>query len=260
MSSKPRLTMSKMAVANDAVAFESAAAFQNPQISGFERKLIYNGNITLEVTDLPKLQSGVEEWAKALGGYVSNSDCGQKNASFTVRVPASKFEQAMEAAGSFGTVKNKGVSTDDVSEEFYDLQSRLETRKLLREKLQSYLKQANNMQDMIKIERELNSVQSEIESMEGRMKRLTNQIDFATISIYASLPYSSNPQGGIELPDFGDGFRHFVAGLVGFFGGFIVVLLYAVICGIPVLAVLALLFWILFGKIGLLKKLFEKLK
>lgn len=258
---KPRLAMSKMAVANEAVAFDSVAASGDLPVSeGFERKLIYNGDISLEVTDLSNLQAGIDSWCKGLGGYISNSNCGQKNASFTVRIPASKFDEAMEEAGSFGTVKNKGVSTNDVSDEYYDLQSRLETRKLLREKLQSYLRQASNMQDMIKIERELNSVQSEIESMEGRMKRLDSQIDYATISIYATLPFSSTPGGGFELPDLGEGFRHFVAGLVSFFGGFIVVLLYAVICGIPVLAVAALLYWLLFGKIGLLLKLFERLK
>lgn len=260
MQSKPRLANAKMAVADNGSGFEQAGVSENAVVSGFERKLIYNGNITLEVSDLSKLQSGIEAWCKGFGGYVSSSNCSQKNASFTVRLPSSKFDQAMEEAGSFGTVKNKGISTNDVSEEFYDLQSRLETRKVLREKLSGYLKQASGMQDLLKVERELNSVQSEIESMEGRLRRLSNQIDFATISIYATLPYSTNPHGGIELPDFGDGFRHFAAGLVSFFGGFITVLLYAVICGIPVLAVLGLLFWLLFGKIGLLKKLFEKLK
>lgn len=257
----PRLAMAKMAVANDSAVLESAGESVNSSVnSGFERKLIYNGDITIEVSDLLKLQDGIEKWSKAFGGYVSNSNVSQKTANFTVRIPSEKFDAAMEEAGNFGLVKSKGVSTNDVSEEYYDLQSRLETRKLLREKLKSYLKQASNMQDMLKVERELNSVQSEIESMEGRMKRLTSQIDFATITIYASLPYSTTPSGGIEFPDLGDGFRHFVAGLVGFFGGFITVILYGVICGVPVLAVIALFYWILFGKIGLLINLFNKLK
>ena len=73
------------------------------------------------------------------------------------------------------------------------------------------------------------------------------------------LPYNTTT-GGFKFPDFGDGARRFFANVIAFFAGFASVLLYAVICGIPLCAVVALLYWLLFGKIGLLKKLFKKLR
>lgn len=226
----------------------------------FERKLIKNGNISLEVTDLLKAQTAVENWVKQFGGYISNSNNGEKNSNYTVRIPAAKFDEAMDAAGTLGTVKNKNISTDDVSDQFYDLQTRLETKKVLRKKLNGYLSQATSMQDILKVESQLNSVQSEIESMEGRLKRLSSQIDFSTISIYVSLPYNATQGGGFALPDFGDGFRHFVSNIISYFGGFISVFFYIFICGIPLIALIAFLFWLLFGKVGLLIKLYNKLK
>lgn len=263
MNAKPMM-MAKRAVADNAVngfAAESIVAEDVAQTEGsFERKLIRNGSISLEVTDLLTAQEKVEAWCKSFGGYVSSSYTNQRNAGVTVRIPAEKFDQAMESVGEFGTVKNKDVSIQDVSEQFYDLQGRLETRKVLKQKLEGYLKQASNMQDLLKIERELNSVQSEIESMEGRLKRLSSQIDFSTINVNLELPYNSSQGHHFDLPDFGYGVRHFAETVVGFFGGFVAVVLYIFIFGIPMLAVLALLYWLLLGKVGLLKKIIRKLK
>ncbi len=259
----PRLAMSKkmMATGNSAERNFSGSAKDSGAVeTGFERKLIRNGDISLEVSDLEKTQSAVEEWVKEFGGYISGSNNGEKSSSYTVRIPSEKFDSAMDAVGSLGTLKNKNISTQDVSDQFYDLQSRLETKKVLREKLNGYLRQANSMQDILKVESELNSVQSDIESMEGRLKRLTSQIDFSTISVYVSLPYKSVQGGGFELPNLGDGFRHFVSNIISYFGGFVAVIFYVIICGIPLVALLAFLFWLLFGKVGLLVKLYNKLK
>ena len=224
-----------------------------------ERKLIRNGNITLEVQNLSAAETAAERWAKEFGGYIASSSTSPKNAYFTVRIPSSNFDAAMETAGTFGTVKNRGVYTEDVSEQFYDTKTRLETRKVLRDKLNSYLRQATNMQDILKIERELNSVQSEIESMEGRLKRLNDQIDFSTISISFVLPYATTDQG-FEFPEVSESIRRFFACLVAFYGGYIAVICYAVICGIGVIAALAFFYWLLLGKIGLLRILFEKIR
>ena len=259
----PRLAMSKKMAATSNSAernFSGSANGSGAAETGVERKLIRNGDISLEVSDLEKTQAAIEDWVKEFGGYISSSNNGEKSSSYTVRIPSEKFDSAMDAAGALGTLKNKNISTQDVSDQFYDLQSRLETKKVLREKLNGYLRQANSMQDILKVESELNSVQSDIESMEGRLKRLTSQIDFSTISVYVTLPYKSVQGGGFELPNLGDGFRHFVSNIILYFGGFVAVIFYVIICGIPLVAVLAFLFWLLFGKVGLLVKLYNKLK
>lgn len=260
----PRIAMSKkMMAASNSVErnFSGNANGSGATVeTGVERKLIRNGDISIEVSDLEKTQAAIENWVKEFGGYISGSNNGEKSASYTVRIPSEKFDSAMDAVGSLGTLKNKNISTQDVSDQFYDLQLRLETKKVLRDKLNGYLRQANSMQDILKVESELNSVQSDIESMEGRLKRLTSQIDFSTISVFVSLPYKSVQGGGFELPNLGDGFRHFVSNIISYFGGFVAVIFYVIICGIPLVAVLAFLFWLLFGKIGLLVKLYNKLK
>lgn len=224
-----------------------------------ERKLIKTGSISLEVEQLASAEEAVLEWCQSFGGYVASSFNHETNAAFTVRIPAVHFDAAMAAAGNLGRVRTRNVSTQDVSEQFYDLQTRLDTRKILRDRLQAYLTQAANMEDLLGIERELNSTLTEIESMEGRMRRLSNQIDYSTITVDLQLPYRTTDQG-FQWPSLDRNVRRFLSNVVDFFVDFVAIVLYIVIFGVPILALVAFLYWLLLGRMGLLKRIFKRLK
>ena len=224
-----------------------------------ERKLIKTGSISLEVEQLASAEEAVLAWCQSFGGYVASSFNHETNAAFTVRIPAAHFDAAMAAAGNLGRVRSRNVSTQDVSEQFYDLQTRLDTRKILRDRLQAYLTQAANMEDLLGIERELNSTLTEIESMEGRMRRLSNQIDYSTITVDLQLPYRTTDQG-FQWPSLDRNVRRFLSNVVDFFVDFVAIVLYIVIFGVPILALVAFLYWLLLGRMGLLKRIFKRLK
>ena len=224
-----------------------------------ERKLIKTGSISLEVEQLASAEEAVLAWCQSFGGYVASSFNHETNAAFTVRIPAAHFDAAMAAAGNLGRVRSRNVSTQDVSEQFYDLQTRLDTRKILRDRLQAYLAQAKNMEDLLHIERELNSTLTEIESMEGRMRRLSNQIDYSTITVDLQLPYRTTDQG-FQWPSLDRNVRRFLSNVVDFFVDFVAIVLYIVIFGVPILALVAFLYWLLLGRMGLLKRIFKRLK
>lgn len=236
----------------------SSAGGQNPA-GQQERKLIKTGSISLEVEQLASAEEAVLEWCQSFGGYVASSFNHETNAAFTVRIPAVHFDAAMAAAGNLGRVRSRNVSTQDVSEQFYDLQTRLDTRKILRDRLQSYLAQAANMEDLLGIERELNSTLTEIESMEGRMRRLSNQIDYSTITVDLQLPYRTTDQG-FQWPSLDRNVRRFLSNVVDFFVDFVAIVLYIVIFGVPILALVAFLYWLLLGRMGLLRRIFKRLK
>ena len=223
-----------------------------------DRKLIKNGSICLEVENLTNAEKSITEWCKSFDGYISSSYTEETRSSFSVKIPAKDFDNAMSSIGSFGKVKSRNISTQDVTEQFYDLETRLETRKILKDRLQTYLANAKDMKDLIQIENELNNTISDIESMEGRMRRLSDQIEFSTINVTVELPYRTTEQG-FQWPEFGKEFRYFISNIVDFFAGFISTILYIVIFGIPILAAIAFFYWILLGKVGLLKKIFKKL-
>ena len=129
----------------------------------------------------------------------------------------------------------------------------------MQKKLEVYLGQAKDIKDLLEVERQLNNVTSEIEVMEGRMKRLVNQIDFSTIYMTMNLPTGFDREG-FKWPDLGEDFRAFGENFVNFIAKLFISIFYIFIFGIPIVFVLAFLFWLLFGRIGLLVKLFKWLK
>ncbi|MCQ2398346.1 MAG: DUF4349 domain-containing protein [Sphaerochaetaceae bacterium] len=261
----PRMAMKSVSVSNtsagftaDAVAYD-AAPEPAPSVESYERKLIKTGNITVQVPDLAEIETKLETWCASLGGYVSYSSSDETSSYYTVKIPSNLFDSAFETVGTFGQVKNRNVSVSDVSEQYYDLQTRLQTKKVLQKNLTSYLERADNLTDILKIEKELNNVTSEIESMEGQMRRLTDRIDYSTLSVMFVLP-EGKTDPAIQKPTFSENVHSFLLKVKNFFMSFLKCVLYAVVCGIPCIAFVALLYWLLFGKVGLVLRIFRKLK
>ncbi|ERF60217.1 PF14257 domain protein [Treponema socranskii subsp. socranskii VPI DR56BR1116 = ATCC 35536] len=224
------------------------------------RKLIRTGNIRFEVSSLAETKAATEAWAKRFGGYVSDFSEDGRSLGMTVHIPSSAFDDAMSSSGAIGKIVSKSADSVDVTDRFYDLDSRLATRRVLLERLQSYLREAKNMKDMLEIETKINDVTAEIEQMQGQFNRLSKQIDYSEIYIEANLPYNHTEDRGFIFPDLKSAFIEFCETVVGFFANFIFVVLYIIIFGIPILCVALLLYWICFGKIGVLRKLFGKIR
>ena len=251
----------EMVYADSMVDFEERSEKDNSNLQNteYERKLIRTGNVTLEVKTLSDSEEKITAWAKSLGGYITNANTWENGANYTVRVPSERFEDAMVQTGEFGRVTNRSVNTQDVSDSYYDLQSRLQTKYILRDKLTGYLNQAKDIKDLLEIERQLNSVLEDIDSTEGRFKRLSGQIDYSTIYINMQFERGKD-ESGIILPDVKNSWNEFVSTVISFFWGLLKLLFYILIFGIPLVALAAFFFWLLFGKIGLLVRLFKKLK
>lgn len=224
-----------------------------------ERKIIKTGSLSYEVKNLSETEEKIAAWLEGFGGYIADTWSNRNNMNVTVKVPSSSFEDAMNSTGDFGELLSRSISTEDVSENYYDLETRLETRKILQKKLESYLAGAKSISDLLEIERQLNDVTSELESMEKQFRRLSNQIDFSTISISCRLP-ANTTEAGFETPDFLQGLKDFGYNALQFLCNFGLGILYIILVGVPSVLLIALLYWLCFGKIGLVRKLFNKLK
>ena len=128
---------------------------------------------------------------------------------------------------------------------------------LLQERYTEYLKTAENMEDIISIERELNNVISEIESMERTIRRLDGQISYSTVYFYGELPPEEQVSG--ELPSIVEGLKKLVYGFITLIYYIGLGLLYAVIFGVPIILVLGLIYLVGWGRIGLVRKFFKLL-
>lgn len=265
-ASRAPMTEATMDDMDMAVAMEEApvpapaAGSESGAKPGQERKIIYSGNLRLEVRNLGEAKEMVESWVKRYGGYISNSSESETSATITANIPSASFAPAMEECGTFGRLKSKNIYTDDVTERFYDLSTRLSTRKVLLERLKAYLATAKTMQELLQIETKINDVTAELERMQGQMNRLSTQIDFSQISVYLELPVNQNGNGGFVLPSIRTAAREFVGDVARFFVAFGFVALKVVMFGVPCVLFLMLLFWLSLGKVGLLRRLFARIR
>jgi len=157
-----------------------------------ERMIIWTGDISLVVKDAGESLEQVEAIAKDLGGYVVNSSSWyqeeQVRARLTIRVPAGEFDTALARLKDLAiTVESRNVSTQDVSEEYTDLDSRLRnleaTETELLELLTEVRERTRKAEDVLAVHRELSNIREQIEQIKGRMQYLEKMTAMATINI-----------------------------------------------------------------------------
>lgn len=153
-----------------------------------ERKLIKNGDLLFETSDITKTKASIESICKTLNAYTANEsqnnyeDRIQYNQ--TIRVPAEQFNVLLQELEALAVkVESKNINTQDVTEEFIDVEARLKTKKELENRYREILKEARSVSDIVSIESQISSVRSEIESMEGRLQYLKNQVSFSTLHV-----------------------------------------------------------------------------
>ena len=153
-----------------------------------DRKLIKNGSLSFETSNIVETKQEIENMCRELNGYISTenrhgySDKIQYDQ--VVRLPANKFDSFIEKLETKGyDIEDKSISTQDVTEEFIDVEARLKTKRDLEIRYRELLKFAKTVEEMLSIERQIENVRSEIESMEGRLMFLKNQVTFSTMNL-----------------------------------------------------------------------------
>lgn len=158
------------------------------------RKLIARGSVQIESEKPEEYRTMLSSLAKETNSYVSSEDESSynntKRYTMTVRIPSKNFNLFVDKLeNEKGKIISKSISVEDVTAEFLDTQKRIENKKTLESRFISLLKNAKIMKDIIELEREINEVRNEIESMEGRIKYLANQVSFSTLDLTISSPY-----------------------------------------------------------------------
>jgi len=157
-----------------------------PQSESLDRSrmLIWSAWLSLEVSSVSNAVSSVTNIAKQSGGYVeSQSDSGDERAHVTLRVPVDSLKPAMASLESIGKVTSRRVSSEDVTEQYVDIDARLKTMVALRDRLRALLDKAQDVKDIMAIEKELGRVQADIDSMQARLKALKGKVDLASIDL-----------------------------------------------------------------------------
>ena len=162
-----------------------------------ERKIIRNGDFTIESKNPSEDQRKIASIAESLGGFVvtsefkraASSDSSGSSVNVIVRVPSAQFDKAINEIIKTGSqVLYKKTSGKDVTEEFVDLEARLRAKHALENQYLEIMKRASKISDVLEVQEKLTDVRTEIEQMEGRRRYLDNQASLSTINITLQSP------------------------------------------------------------------------
>jgi len=145
-----------------------------------ERIVIKTGTLHIELDPPEDGPAKVTEIAGRFGGYVASST----ETSIVIRVPNESFEEVLEAIAQLGSVAEREVSGEDVTEQYFDLNVRLRNALAVRLRYLALLEMAETVEDALLVERELERVTLEIEELRGKLRYLRDRVQDATITVW----------------------------------------------------------------------------
>jgi hypothetical protein len=157
------------------------------------RSIISTVQVRLERAEPEKGPAEAVTLAKAHGGYAQLVT----DASATVRIPAGRLDTFLEKVPALGTVAERRVSSEDVTETHRDLKVRLETLERARQRYLQLLDKAASVPEAVLVEKELERVTVEYESLKARLEALEGAVALATVQLDFGRPVRPGPVGWI---------------------------------------------------------------
>ena len=153
-----------------------------------DRMVVYNATVSLEVDSVGDAVSAIRSLVDGTGGMVAGAATkfqGEKEyATLTLRVPAREYNRVMsELRGMAVKVVSENGSAKDVTEEFTDLGSQLRNFEAAEVQYLELLRRANTIDEILKVQNQLNQVRGQIERTKGRMNLLQRTSDMATVVV-----------------------------------------------------------------------------
>lgn len=223
-----------------------------------ERKVIRNSNVTVEVEDFDVSYGKIKTLINGIG-YVQDANIKTekqyegtkekliKRGIIVIKVDKLKFEDVISGIRGLGLLVEENVKSDDVTDQYFDTESRVRLLKYEQSRLEEYLKKITDPDVIFKTEDKLTDIMHQIESLTGTLNKWDNLVQLSTITINmseskagSSIPEVKDSSYGSKLSD---GFTESLKGVVNFLGGVLVVIVKV----LPVLVLLGL-----FGFIGYL--------
>ena len=186
--------------------------------------VIRTGQAFIEVGKVDPAILKIREIAAQVGGYITNSSISggkdqMRQATLEVKIPESKYDQAVGSLSEIGKVETVNSQAQDVGEEFVDVTARVTNARRLEERLITLLaNRTGKLDEVLRVERELARVREEIERYEGRLRYLGSRVATSTltITVHEPAPLIGNSPGENPIASaLRRAWRNFVALIAG---------------------------------------------
>jgi hypothetical protein len=159
-----------------------------PEESTGDRKIVREGSVTLEVVDIAETMDKVAEMANEFNGYVVSSYKHEYERGvtghITIRVPSEKFDEAFARLRQLAiAVPYETTTAKDVTEEYADLDAQLSNLLATEAQYLALLERAENVEEVLTVQREISKVRGQVEQIEGRIQYLERTSETALIEV-----------------------------------------------------------------------------
>jgi len=215
---------------NDNNSPKQAGAPASAQNIDWDKKIIKNATLVIEAKSQKSFNDFVHDQVKRTGGYVAEEEQNKSDYKIeniaTIKVPVDQFDDLVRSLTSTKdeNIVTQKVTSQDVTGEVIDTRSRTEAKRQIRLRYLDLLKQAKNMEDILKVQGEINNIQEEIEAGAGRVNYLTHAAAYSTVQLtfYEIL----NPSAEVnKAPGFGTRVLNALGNGMDWLGELLVVLL-----------------------------------
>mgnify|MGYP001233595421 CR=1 FL=1 len=167
----------------DARADTSADEPEESANADVARMIIYTGNLSIQVVQPLEALKQATDFAKAQGGLIESTNYQDegRRVLVVIRVPVKNFFSLMDALPQLGTVVSRSLSATDITRQFADLENRLQSARLLKQRLEALLAKVKNVDEKVKILREINRLAAQIEDMAKQSQNLSDRASMSTI-------------------------------------------------------------------------------
>lgn len=154
-----------------------------------QKKIIKDGSITVKTFDINTSKKGIDHLLKNLGAYYETEDLQNNDLVISydlkIRVPPVNFEKLISILENGNDeIQSKNIQVRDVTEEYVDIETRLSNKRDYLKRYKELLSKAQTVKDILAVEENIRNLQEEIESKEGRLKYLSDQVALSTLNIH----------------------------------------------------------------------------
>ncbi|MBQ8759158.1 MAG: DUF4349 domain-containing protein, partial [Clostridia bacterium] len=173
------------ATSSGSITYSSVTTNDSITADRVDRKIIYTSSYNIQTTEFENAISSLAALCQKYGAYYESSETygtkenADRNGSFVVRVPVQNYNAFKSEAGSIGVVIRSSENNRDVTEVYVDTEARLQSAKVREERLLEILANADSLDDVLLLEKELADVRYEIESMSGSLRKYDSLINYS---------------------------------------------------------------------------------
>jgi len=188
-----------------------------------ERMVIYNAYISLETGDIEGRLAKIRQTAEKYGGYVAGSSRSsygtQASAEMSIRVPKERFRTVVQEIETYGKVLDERTTSEDITQQYIDLNARLVNLQKQEERLHELLNMATTVDEILRVENELTRIRGEIDSLQGQINYLEGNAEMSLVSVTLTEPAPPFTPPGM---DWGETFEIAIIGLFTILRGMII--------------------------------------